>query len=334
MAYIIITNNETPIYLPYYNQNAHESVFAFDKDNKQFIQNFSFQCEITYDNNVNTYFNNILNKDIIEIENGYLFYSFNYQLSYAHFMTQTAPKIIEYINEYNNYKLLIPKKYYNNLYKDIIKYSNIDISNVILLESDVQYYVKNLSRGTHYISPNGSNYDINLIKLYKLLNTSIQSNSIIPYCFKKIYIKRDHKIDSTNNNLECGIYRYIINEEELIKQLKEKGYEIITLGDKSLEEKFKLLINAETIISQLGANCMNFIFLKNIKNLLLLSNTEPICNDYYISLSKEVNNINYNTKLFEFIPNREKCDPKNSTNSPFYVDINMIMNYVNSIDEL
>jgi hypothetical protein len=93
-------------------------------------------------------------------------------------------------------------------------------------------------------------------------------------------------------------------------------------------------MNAETIISQLGANCMNFIFLKNIKNLLILSNTEPICYDYFVSLSKIVNTIEYNSTLLEFNSIKEKCDPKNSTNSPFYVDINMVLNYINSIHDV
>ena len=329
MTYIIISKEETPICLSRYSEDAHESIFGFNI-NKELIQNFTFQCEITYSNDVQTYFNTILNKDVIEIENGYLFYSFNYQLSYTHFMTQTTPKLLEYMNNYSNYKLLIPKKYYNNLYKDIIKYSNIDINNIILLESDTKYYIKDCVRGIQYCTHHGNNYTNEHISIYKLLNKNI-SNNIIPYNFKKIYIKRDGNANNTNNNMECGIYRYIINEEELIIQLKEKGYEIITLGDKSLEEKVKILMNAEYIISQLGANCMNFIFLKNIKNILILSNTEPICHDYFVSISKIVNNIEYNDKLLLFNSIKEKCDPKNSTNSPFYVDVNMVLNYVNTI---
>jgi capsular polysaccharide biosynthesis protein len=287
---------------------------------------------MTYSNIIQSYLNNILNDNIIEIDNGYLFYSFNYQLSYTHFMVQTAPKIMKYINEYSNYKLLIPKKYYNNLYKDIIKYTNIDTNNIILLNSDTNYFIKNFIEGPSFISPNGNNFTEDLVELYKLFNKNISLN-IIPYDYKKIYLKKDHKVCTENNNIECGIFRYIINEEELIEKLKEKGYLIITLGDKTLEEKFRILRNAETIITQLGANCMNFIFLNKIKNILLLSNTEPICHDYYISLSKTVNNIEFNSRLLQFQSIKDKCDPKNSTNSPFTADINMILNYANTIDD-
>ena len=331
MGYIIVTNDETPIHLPAYNQEAKESVFIFNNE-KQFIQNMTFQCDILYSNKIQSYLNNILNNNFVEIEYGYLFYSFNYQLSYAHFMTQTTPKIINYIKEHSNYKLLIPKKYYNNLYKDIIKYTNIDTNNIILLDSDTNYFIKNFIKGPSFISPNGNNFTEDLLQVYKLFNKNISLN-IIPYDYKKIYIKRDHKICNENNNMECGIFRYIINEEELIEKLKDKGYLIISLGDKTLEEKFRILRNTETIITQLGANCMNFIFLNKIKNILVLSNTEPICYDYYTSLSKTINNIEFNTTLLQFQSIKEKCDPKNSTNSPFAVDINMILNYVNTIDD-
>ena len=55
----------------------------------------------------------------------------------------------------------------------------------------------------------------------------------------------------------------------------------------------------------------------------------------YIIISKEETPIclsRYSEDAHESINSiKEKCDPKNSTNSPFYVDVNMVLNYVNTI---
>jgi len=121
--------------------NGHETnietIFGLDSTNN-IIQKFTFLCDIFLDKNE-------LNENLqkckeIIVDSGFLFYSFSYQISFAHYMTQTVPKLYEYINTYSDYKLLIPRKSYNNLCKDILHNLNINNENIYILE-DKNIYI-------------------------------------------------------------------------------------------------------------------------------------------------------------------------------------------------
>ena len=100
-----------------------ENIFGLDEQNN-IIQYFTFQTNITILDK-NEFDKNVNNSKKIFLENGFLFYSFRYQISFAHYITQTVPKLYEYINNYSNYKLLIPNSSYNKLCRDILQKLNI-----------------------------------------------------------------------------------------------------------------------------------------------------------------------------------------------------------------
>ena len=75
-----------------------ETIFLINNDNS-IDENFTFINMKVINNEIlnNTINNILLNNNIKHIENGFLFYSSTYQISYCHFMTQTLPKLMDYL---------------------------------------------------------------------------------------------------------------------------------------------------------------------------------------------------------------------------------------------
>ena len=115
----------------------------------------------------------------------------------------------------------------------------------------------------------------------------------------------------------------------MINTLESKGFEIITLGTKTLNDKSVLLKDVDVLITQLGANCMN-LFLSNGPNkLLLLSNDKPIWDKYYVGLCSQLNGRNISHNLLTYKGDGSKGDPKNIWNNPFSVSVGDVLNYLN-----
>lgn len=255
----------------FYNHNeSHlEYIFGID-DNFNIIQNITFDTNIHLD--INKFNEIVKNYKIKTIDKGYLFYSFAYEISFGHYIGQTVPKLYEYLELYRDHKLLIPKNRYNNLCKNILNLLKIDRSHIEIIEDGYIYDIKNYIPTTRYhCAP--TPYSPTHIELYKkirepLLITENTSPS------RNVYLKRDGKPCITFGNSETGILRQIMNENELITKLQSIGFEIITLGDKYIEEKAALLNNINTLITPLGANCINLIFCNSPKHIIYLSNTE------------------------------------------------------------
>jgi capsular polysaccharide biosynthesis protein len=312
-----------------YNKNEKfiETVFGLD-DNNKLIQKAIFPTEIYFDNiKFYKFIDNALEHNNIEqIDHGFLLYSFAYQISYGHFMTQTIPKLYDYLNNYKNFKLLIPENHYNNLYKDIINILNIDNNNVYILKSYTIYNILNYTTGKFYEV-------LSNINEYNWIYTQLRNGLMIkkPEYRRYVYLKKDGMANNNYNNNETGIIRKILNEDELIDKLKTYNFEIITLGDKLLKEKAKLLEDIDILITQNGANCMNFIFSNGPKNIIILSNNTPIGVDFYLNYCEILNNTKINHLLLTYPSDPKYNDITNRWNNAFTVNIQQIENIINSL---
>jgi capsular polysaccharide biosynthesis protein len=311
-----------------FNQNETniETIFGLDEQNN-IIQGFTFQNNITIVDK-NDFDENINNSKEVFIENGFLFYSFRYQISYAHYMTQTVPKLYEYINNYSNYKLLIPNSSYHKLCKDILQKININTENIIVLQDKTMYIINDYITSNVYDSL-PSHYTSNHLWIYRKIREPLKITNNEPY--KKIYIKRDGVSNNDFGNSETGIKRQIINENELIERLIKMDFQIVHLGDKLLNEKKEILENSKIVITALGANCLNIIFSNAPKNMIILSNSNNFGYEYYISLCEELNNEKIIHKLFRY-NSLYNNDNLNQWNSSFSVNINELCNYVKSVE--
>jgi capsular polysaccharide biosynthesis protein len=325
---ILCIDNGIPI--KYGNEYGIERVFAFD-ENDSLIPNFTFNTSVYPNEEImkNT-ISDIRQNNLFEtIENGYLFYSFQYQISYMHFMGNTLPLLTNYMKYYSTYKLLIPKHSYNNFIINILNLLNIDTKNVILLDEKKIYTVKNFIERNRYdtVPAECSNDHLWIYNtLRHSLNIKPNMNPI-----RKVYLKKDGIANDKYGNSETGKNRIIYNENELVCRFREDGFEIITLGDKTIEEKEFLLRDIKILVTQLGANCGNLIFSNGPKNIIYLSNDRPFGDSWYTSLVNLLNNIQVNSRTFIYPSDWSHADPTNQWNCPYSVNADEIMNYIVSI---
>ena len=121
------------------------------------------------------------------------------------------------------------------------------------------------------------------------------SKKIINY--KKIYIDRS---DSQYNHCK------IINDTEIKKYLKKKGFKIIRLSEYSLKEQISIFKNCKLIVGPHGAGLVNLIFCKKKTKVLEIKNIgHP--NISYQKISK-YNNLKHQYIMLKKIENNKQGD--------------------------
>ena len=309
------------------NESNIETVWGFDQTNTP-IQHFTFETIIHPNISLLTQsFESALENSIVTIESGFLYYSFQYQVSFAHSISQTLPYLTQYLQKYPTMKLLVPEHTHNSMQKDIFKLLNIKKENIILLRENTVYHIHTLIKPSPYpvCPPNDANTD--QLWIYSMIRDSL-AITLNTNPHRKIYLKRDGIPNSIFENVESGITRTILNTEEFETLLKEYGFEIYTVGNKSFQQKYELLKDAKLLISQLGANCTNLLFTNAPKHILLLSNTEPLGENYYVPVSEHLNKSAIESTVFQYPTSDSYKDVTNRMNGPFFVNLQDIQNWI------
>lgn len=308
-----------------YNNGETFKETVFSIINNKIKQHFTFECLIEIDDNLlEKKINEVV--EIKEIPKGFLWYSFAYQISFAHFCTQTIPLLTDYLQNYSDYPLLVPNHTYTIFQKELLELLGISKKNIILLEANTIYKINNLFTRKRYDSP-PLKWSSEHLYIYNKLRMPLYITKNA-YPKQLIYLKRDGIRSSSHGNAEVGITRKILNEDKLIEMLTSYGFKIITLGQKSIKEKKDLLNDINILISQLGANCINLLFSNTPKHILLLSNDRPVGENYYVPLNCELNSSSTEYQCWNYQSDTKYSDPKNTTNCAFSVDIDSINKYI------
>jgi len=302
-----------------------ETLFAFDSNNT-FMQKFTFPCDIHSDR-ISNLIDGCYNNVVVD-ENCLLYYSFHYQISFAHYVSQCLPKL-KYVIDDPSLKIVIPRSTYTSMCREMLDIFDIREDRIIMLDDNILYNFKNLYTIDNIYHAPGGNVHQDVVYVCSKIRSKLNINKSNPY--RKVYLKKDGIVNVDFNNTEVGISRKIVNESEIISFLESNGFEIINLGDKTMSEKADLMKDIKVLITQLGANCMNFVFANGIEKCLVLSNDRPVGVDYYINISHMLTGTHINYNMIKYPSIDINTDPKNSTNSPFYVNMDDIVNYVRSI---
>jgi capsular polysaccharide biosynthesis protein len=306
------------------NEKNKETVFAINDDGTH--QNFfTYQTIIDVDDK-EKYSQLLQSYETCIIPAGFLFYSFQFQISYCHFLMQTLPKLTSYSNEI---PLLVPAHFYNELHRNI--FALLGITNIILLYTGI-YDIGHLMQGKVY-GAMPSPYTSDHLAIYSLLRTKLNIEPCIRTRRRNIYLQRDGIPSKEFNNSETGSYRKIMNEPELIAHLQERDFEIIVLGQSSLQEKSLLLQDADVVITPLGSNIMNFIFANAPRFFIFLSNSLCFGDSYIVDLLADLGEPRPQYKTLHYPPIQHLGDPLNAMNCPFNVNIDEVLTTVAAIME-
>tara|TARA_B100000963_G_scaffold171560_1_gene149190 strand:- start:1116 stop:2138 length:1023 start_codon:yes stop_codon:yes gene_type:complete len=201
----------------------------------------------------------------------------NYYSNLIHFL----PRI--FFNKKTNLKLAIHRNSsnkYRKFIESILKSLNIEFT-FVFLDDDFYYFTD--SEFPQFLSINDS---IEILKNFLNPKTNLELS-------KKIYVTRE---DSN--------YRKIINEGDVVKLLREKGYKVINPQLYEIAEQIEIFSNAEKIIAPHGSNLANIIFCKPGTEIFEITPSfkvnEKILEERYLNLSL-INNLKYNKIISDTI---------------------------------
>ena len=125
------------------NNTSNRDVLFFYDENENYIQQTTYPYVDIKAKEIDTIIKNSKEEILVE-EECFLYYSFNFQVSYAHYLTQCLPKLNFYLKDLSK-KLVIPKSTYNIFCKNILSLLKIPENNIFILEDNVRYIFTNFS---------------------------------------------------------------------------------------------------------------------------------------------------------------------------------------------
>ena len=248
--------------------------FPITEDNETFSSLFNRDLNNTSHFYSQKFFNNFKdNRNSLKNFKGLYILGSNAGNNYYSNLLQFLPRI--FFNKKTNLKLAIHRNSsnkYRNFIGTILKSLNIEFT-FVFLDDDFYYFTD--SEFPQFLNMNTS---IEILQKFFNPKTNLEIS-------KKIYVTR-----------EDSDYRKIINEGDVVKLLREKGYKVINPQLYEIEEQIEIFSNAEKIIAPHGSNLANIIFCKPGTEIFEITpsfkDNEKILEDRYLNLSL-INNLKY-----------------------------------------
>lgn len=297
----------------------------------------SLNKESFYDNNIYEDEITEINKKIINQNVFFFIYNFD---NYYHFLYDTLPYLYTYFElkkKHNDLKLLVnyPNKDKNEFYR-----FNTDFLYKLVNEKDIIIHQKNNIYKNIFISTSLTHGGLSnkpprkeIFEIYKKLKTNINTDNIQEKYknMKNIYISRRTWLNEDKSNIgtDYTSRRKMVNETELVEELKKYGFEEIFAENLNSDEKIYLFSSAEKIVGSIGGGMANLLFSdKNTKSYIIVS-------PYFLDINYRFKYSLDNTDI-QYFDNTEVVKKDNSKYSN-YVRVKIINKeslYYNKIGEI
>lgn len=211
--------------------------------------------------------------------------------NWAHWLLEVLPKLI--LIDQHGIDKKIPIYIDSNVHENFIqslklinsnkreihyikKWTRVDFEKLVFISNTsftppfFSFYFKN--KVYPYPSKDNHIFSKHALSLFK--KTVIEKTNS-KYNYKKIYIHRSDK--------NAGNKRPITNLYYIETLAMQKGYIKLDPGDYNFEEQAEIFMNAEKIISPVGASLVNTIFCKNKCKILALTGSFYRADHYYFS---------------------------------------------------
>ncbi|ULY68555.1 hypothetical protein [Chlorella virus XW01] len=250
------------------------------------------------------YVDNIISLKVIVINYEPLFFFIYNTDNYFHYIYDTLPYLISYLElkkEIPNLKLLMqyPNEQKNSMYNFVLEF--LEILNInkkdIVMVNDYTIY-KEIYISTSYthdfdsnLPPRNEIYD-----LYQLIVKNVKNSDKFYNTPKKIYVSRRTWLhnDFSNIGTNYTTRRRLVNEDELVEKLTLKGYQEVFTEKLSTIEKILYFANATHVVGAIGGGISNVLFSpKDTKLEALVSPTFLDVNKRF-KYSLDIVNVNYN----------------------------------------
>jgi hypothetical protein len=317
---VLLLDEKKEIINPY-----DEKVMSLNKES--FYDNNIYEDEITEINN-----KKIINENIF-------FFIYNFD-NYYHFLYDTLPYLYTYFElkkKHNDLKLLVnyPNKDKNEFYR-----FNTDFLYKLVDEKDIIIHKKNNIYKNIFISTSLTHGGLSnkpprneIFEIYERLKININIHNIDEKYknLKNIYISRRTWLNNDKSNIgtDYTSRRKMVNETELVEELKKYEFEEIFAENLNSDEKIYLFSNAEKIVGSIGGGMANLLFSdKNTKSYIIVS-------PYFLDINYRFKYSLDNTDI-QYFDNTEVVKKDNSKYSN-YVRVKIINKeslYYNKIGEI
>jgi hypothetical protein len=225
-----------------------------------------------YERSGMTFNSNNNNNDITNYENTPLFFFIYNTDNYFHFLYDTLPYLISYMDlkkTIPNLKLLMqyPNEQRQTFYPfvlELLELIDIHKNDIVLVNSNTIY--KEVYISTSYTHDFDSNlpprkeiYDFYKIFVEKVTQKQTQSQKETP---KKIYVSRRTWLHNDFNNIGTNytMKRRMVNEDEYVDYLIQNGYTEVFTEKLTTVEKILYFSNATHVIGAIGGGISNVLF--------------------------------------------------------------------------
>ena len=298
-----------------------ENVILYDEVNKNTFINYAIKSPII----LKTKYKNIgikIPKKEISIEIG-IHFTKDHSKNYFHWLIECLPRfsLIDKID--NKIPLLVDKDLPKQFY-DALSILNQNNRKLLKIDSGTTYKINKLY------------YPSQLSVVHDNYNNPIYNQDAI-YSKKAINYVRDNvlkKITSQNNQIKSrklylsrknSNYRQLLNSNEIEDFLTKNGFEIIFPEYLSFFAQVQIFSQAKIIVGQSGAGMANFIFAPKDSRILIMMSDVAETNLHLFGLIAQALDINLEYIIGKSLVVRKKY----SIHSDFYVDIEILKDYLN-----
>lgn len=228
--------------------------------------------------------NYLCRKKIILQENEkYILVFDEWSNGYFHWMCDVLPRLMSIRDRLNDCILLLPENYSHPFISDSLKI--FGFKGIQKIPNNTYMHASKLIMPTH-IAPTG-NYNPEVMRLLRddLCHHFETGNLSLG---EKIYVSR-----------KKAQYRSVLNEEEVMYELKAHGFKEVCFEDYSFHDQIQICRNARYLISIHGSNLANMLFLPPGGKVLEFRKQGDAANNAYYSLAGCLD-LNYCYQLCEF----------------------------------
>jgi hypothetical protein len=190
--------------------------------------------------------------------------------NYYHWMMDCLPRLHlleDFINSIDHF--IVPDKLHS-FHIESLKYWGIEENRLLKISKTDKLYFENL----YVPSLPGSEGNSPLWAIQYLREKFLNYNN--DSLKELVYFSRENANE-----------RHIINEDEVLKVLKAKGFKVYEMSEYTLAEQIKISQNAKMIVSAHGAALTNLLFTSNCQVLEIFS-PDYVRPDCYFTLAKQL----------------------------------------------
>lgn len=256
--------------------------------------------------------------------------------NYAHWLTETLPKlvIVDACPEHDGLPLLVDDWIHPNFYDSIKLLSKhpreiigvgrfqpcelscvIDVSPPAYIPPEYRAYLatKEVVKISHDVFP-FSRRALDMLRDAAWKAVSLNTKLGVK---KRLYLRRAKE--------SCGNPRMIANIDAVEELIMKSGFEVIDPGKMSFSEQISVFMNAETIVSPVGAALANMIFMPPGSRIIAMAPYYENANYYYFSNMAGV----LDHELFYVLgPQKEMGD--HPLHRDYYVDTDALFEALNN----